>query len=121
MARMHDGLALTRRISPRESVLANWLSGVGVGYLKLGEIAEAIGWLNESIGVNPLPPALAYLASAYALLGDEVHARSALRDFTRLRPHETLSTFGRRVLADHQILPGSRVFEGLRKVGLREA
>ncbi|WP_298261914.1 winged helix-turn-helix domain-containing protein [Bradyrhizobium sp.] len=120
-ARMHEGLALARRISPRESVLANWLYGVGIGHLKFGEITEAIGWLNESIAVNPLPPALAYLASAYALLGDDVHARSALRDFTRCRPHETLTTFGRRLLADHQILPGSRVFEGLRKAGLREA
>ena len=120
-ARMHEGLALARRISPRESVLANWLYGVGVGHLKLGEITEAIGWLNESIGVNPLPPALAYLASAYALLGDDLQARSVLCDFTRWRPHETLTTFGRRLLADHQILPGSRVFEGLRKAGLREA
>ncbi len=115
-----DGFALARRISPREPVLANWLYGVGVGFLKCGENETAIRWLNESIGLNPLPPALAYLAAAYALDGDEARARSALMEFKRRRPRETLRSFGRRTLADHQILPGSRVFEGLRKAGLRE-
>jgi tetratricopeptide (TPR) repeat protein len=118
---MHERLAQARRISPRESVLANWLYGVGVGHLKWGDTIEAIGWLKESIDINPLPPALAYLASAYALQGDDLRARRTLREFARRRPHETLATFGRHVLADHQILRGSRVFEGLRKAGLREA
>jgi TolB-like protein len=119
-ARMHESLAQARRISPRESVLANWLYGVGVGHLKCGDTSEAIGWLKESIDINPLPPALAYLASAYALRGDDLRARCTLSEFARRRPQETLATFGGRVLADHQILPGSRVFEGLRKAGLRE-
>jgi adenylate cyclase len=119
-ARAHDGLALARRISPTEPVLANWLYGIGVGHLKRGETAEAIRWLNQSIGINPLPPALAYLASAYALEGDDRRASSVLNEFTRQRPHDTLRSFGQRLFADHQILPGSRVFEGLRKAGLRE-
>jgi tetratricopeptide (TPR) repeat protein len=110
-ARMHERLAQARRISPRESVLANWLYGVGVGHLKFGDTSEAIGWLKESIGINPLPPALAYLASAYALQGYDLRARQTLSEFARRRPHETLATFGRRVLADHQILPGSRLRE----------
>ena len=116
-----DALALARRISPREPVLANWLYGIGVMHLKVGEIAQAIRWLNELIGQHPLPPALAYLAAAYALIGDEIRARSALREFVRMQPRETLWAFARRTLADHQILPGTRVFEGLRKAGLREA
>jgi DNA-binding response OmpR family regulator/TolB-like protein len=115
-----DGLAFARRISPGDPVLANWLYGVGVDFLKLGENAQAIRWLNESIGLNPLPPALAYLAAAYALSGDETRARNALGEFRRMQPRETLRGFKRRTLADHQILPGSRVFEGLRKAGLRE-
>ncbi len=115
-----DGLALARRISPGDPVLANWLYGMGVSFLKLGEDAQAIRWLNESIGLNPLPPALAYLAAAYALGGDETRARNALGEFRRMQPRETLGGFKRRTLADHQILPGSRVFEGLRKAGLRE-
>jgi tetratricopeptide (TPR) repeat protein len=81
-----DGFALARRISPREPVLANWLYGVGVGFLKCGENETAIRWLNESIGLNPLPPALAYLAAAYALDGDEARARSALMEFKRRGP-----------------------------------
>lgn len=119
-ARAHEGLILARRISPRDPVLANWLYGIGVGHLKRNEKAEAIRFLNESIGLNPLPPALAYLASAHALNGDEARARSTLCEFMRAQPHETLGSFGRRLLADHQILPGSLVFEGLRKAGLRE-
>jgi hypothetical protein len=67
-----------------------------------------------------LLPTVAYLAAAYAMNGDDARARSALMEFKRLRPRETLQSFGRRTLADHQILPSSRVFEGLRKAGLRE-
>jgi DNA-binding response OmpR family regulator/TolB-like protein len=119
-ARAHEGLVLARRISPRDPVLANWLYGIGVGHLKRNEKAEAIRFLNESIGLNPLPPALAYLASAHALNGDDARARSTLCEFMRAQPHETLGSFGRRLLADHQIFPGSLVFEGLRKAGLRE-
>lgn len=115
-----DALALARRISPTESVLANWLYGVGVAHLKVGENTQAIRWLNESIGLHPLPPALAYLAAAYALDGDDGRARSALCEFRRMRPHETLGAFGHRTLADHQILPGSRVFAGLQRAGLPE-
>jgi tetratricopeptide (TPR) repeat protein len=50
-----DALALARRISPGEPVLANWLYEIGVAYLKLGESDKAIRWLNQSIGVHPLP------------------------------------------------------------------
>jgi TolB-like protein/Tfp pilus assembly protein PilF len=115
-----DSLALARRLSPRDAVLANWLYGIGVAHLKMGKDASAICWLNESIGLNPTPPALAYLAAAYGLIGDDAQARAALREFRRRRPRETLRTFGCRTLADHQILPGSRMFDGLRKAGLRE-
>jgi hypothetical protein len=90
-----DGLAFARRISPSDPVLANWLYGVGVDFLKLGEDARAIRWLNESIGLNPLPPALAYLAAAYALSGDETRARHALGEFRRMPPRETLWGFKR--------------------------
>jgi DNA-binding response OmpR family regulator/TolB-like protein len=115
-----DALALARRISPRDPALANWLYGIGIAHLKIGDDTQAIRWLNESIGLNPLPPALAYLAAAYALNGDDMRARSALNEFRRMQPNETLQAFGQRVFADHWILPGSRVFEGLRKAGLRK-
>jgi TolB-like protein len=114
------GLALARRLSPRDPVLANWLYGVGVGLLRIGETAPAIRLLSESVGLNPLPPALAYLAAAHAWNGDEGQSRHALHEFRRLRPHETLRTFGKRLLADHQVIPGSRLFEGLRMAGLPE-
>ena len=115
-----DALALARRISPGEPVLANWLYGIGVAHLKIGQSEKAIRWLNELIGLHPLAPALAYLAAAYALIGDDVQAQSTLAEFVRIRPRETLRTFGQRVFADHQILPGTRVFEGLRRAGLRQ-
>ncbi len=83
-----DGLTVARSISPGDPVLANWLYGVGVGFLKLREDARAIRWLNELIGLNPLPQALAYLAAAYALSGDETQARRALSEFRRMRPRE---------------------------------
>jgi hypothetical protein len=76
--------------------------------------------LNGSVGLNPLSPALAYLAAAHAWNGDKGQARSALYEFRRMRPCETLRTFGERLLADHQVIPGSRLFEGLRMAGLPE-
>ena len=115
-----DALSLARRISPRDPTLANWLYGIGIAHLKIGDDTQAIRWLNESIGLNPLPPALAYLAAAYALNGDDMRARRALSEFRRMQPNETLQAFGQRVFADHRILPRSRVFEGLRKAGLRK-
>jgi hypothetical protein len=99
---------------------ANWLYGVGVDFLKIGETAPAIRLLNESVGLNPLSPALAYLAGTHAWNGDEEQARSALYEFRLMRPNETLRTFGERLLADHQVIPGSRLFEGLRMAGLPE-
>ncbi len=114
------GLAHARRLSPRDPVLANWLYGVGVDFLKIGETAPAIRLLNESVGLNPLSPALAYLAAAHAWNGDEGQARHALCEFRRMRPRETLRSFGERLLADHQVIPGSRLFEGLRMAGLPE-
>jgi tetratricopeptide (TPR) repeat protein len=114
------GLAHARRLSPRDPVLANWLYGVGVDFLKIGETAPAIRLLNESVGLNPLSPALAYLAAAHAWNGDKGQARSALYEFRRMRPYETLRTFGERLLADHLVIPGSRLFEGLRMAGLPE-
>jgi TolB-like protein len=53
------GLAHARRLSPRDPVLANWLYGAGVDFLKIGETAPAIRLLNELVGLNPLSPALA--------------------------------------------------------------
>ena len=74
----------------------------------------------ESIGVNPLPPALPCLAAAYALSGDDEQARIVLREFARKHPHETLRSFKSRTLVDYQIFPRSRVYEGLLKAGLPE-
>jgi DNA-binding response OmpR family regulator/TolB-like protein len=119
MARAHDALALARRISPRDPVLANWLFGVGAMHLRGGEVAEAIRWLTESAALNPMPPTLAYLAAAYALEGDDQRAQSALREFRRKHPRETLRAFGESTLADSPTLPGSRVLNRLRRMGLR--
>jgi DNA-binding response OmpR family regulator/TolB-like protein len=113
-ARAHDALALGRRISPKDPVLANWLYGVGTMHLRGGETAEAIRWLKASAGLNPMAPTLAYLAAAYALASDDERARTVVREFRRRHPHETLHAF-----ADHATLPGARVFERLEEVGLR--
>ncbi len=67
---------------------------VGAGLSELrGENEMAIRWLNEAIGLNPLLPTVAYLAAnAYALNGDDARATSALMEFWRLRPRETLQS-----------------------------
>jgi DNA-binding response OmpR family regulator/TolB-like protein len=119
VARAHDALALGRRISPRDPVLANWLYGVGTMHLRGGETAEAIRWLTESVGLNPMPPTLAYLAAAYALAGDDEREQSAIREFRRKCPHETLRAYGESTLANHPNLPDPRIFERLEKAGRR--
>jgi hypothetical protein len=48
-----DGIALARRISPGDPVLANWLYGIGIGFLKIGENAQAIRWMmNRSASIR---------------------------------------------------------------------
>ena len=120
LAHAYDGLALARRISPRDPVLANWLYGLGAAHVQAGENAQAICLLNKSIGLNPLPPALAYLAAAYALAGDQAQARNAVGDFTRKWPKETMQTFTMRTQVNRQKFAHSQVYAGLRTAGLPE-
>jgi DNA-binding response OmpR family regulator/TolB-like protein len=120
MAHAYDGVARARRISPQEPVLANWLYGLGAAHVQAGENAPGMQLLNESIGLNPLPPALACLAAAFALIGDDEQARSILGDFRRTWPQETLQTYAMRSLANRHVFPRSRVYEGLRRAGLPE-
>jgi len=116
-AHAYDGLTRARRISPRDPVLANWLCGLGVAHVQIGESAEGIRLPNESIGLNPLPPAVATLAAAYALTGEEAQARRVFSDFTRQWTYETLHNFSMRIFADRRIFPRSRIYAGLRKAG----
>ncbi len=74
--------------------------------------------LNELIGLNPLPPAVATLAAAYALTGEEAQARRVFAGFARQWPYEALHNFSMRIFVDRRIFPRSRIYAGLRKAGL---
>jgi hypothetical protein len=63
---------------------------------------------------------VAYLASAYALVGREQEAREALSHYLKLWPNTTLKTFGPTIGTAEFNSKMGRVREGLRLAGLPE-
>ena len=60
----------SKRLSPRDPVLASWNTRQGVASLMLGREAEALGHLMRAVALQPGNDARTLnLASAYALLG----------------------------------------------------
>ena len=59
------------RLSPRDPRLPNWYWRIGMVHLLQSRVDEAIAWLERARSANPrLPGPHAWLASAYALIGD---------------------------------------------------
>jgi predicted Zn-dependent protease len=102
----------------------NWLGRV---YLLRGRVDEAIAWFEDARRANPaLPYVHAYLASAYALKGENERAAAELAETWRVSPDGRYSSiaglkaaeyFGSREVQD---LAEATYFAGLRKAGIPE-
>jgi DNA-binding winged helix-turn-helix (wHTH) protein/tetratricopeptide (TPR) repeat protein len=109
------------RLAPDSTLRWSWRQGIGLAYLMRGEDQKAIEWLSRSALEAPnAGHPVAYLASAYALVGREQEAREALGHYLKLWPNTTLKTFGPTVGTAAFSSKMDRVLEGLRLAGLPE-
>ena len=109
------------RLQPNSQLRWSWQQGIGLVYLMQGQDQKAIEWLARAAleapnAANPV----AYLASAYALVGREQEAREALVHYLKLWPNTTLETFRPSIGTAAFNSKMQRVLEGLRLAGLPE-
>ena len=109
------------RLSPDSQLRWSWQQGIGLVYLMQGQDQRAIEWLTRAALEAPnAGHPVAYLASAYALVGREQEAREALGHYLKLWPNTTLKSFGPTIGTAAFNSKMQRVLEGLRLAGLPE-
>jgi DNA-binding winged helix-turn-helix (wHTH) protein/tetratricopeptide (TPR) repeat protein len=109
------------RLEPNSQLRWSWQQGIGLVYLMEGQDQKAIEWLARAAVEAPnAGNPVAYLASAYALVGREQEAREALVHHLRLWPNTTLKTFEPSIGTAAFNSKMQRVLEGLRLAGLPE-
>jgi DNA-binding winged helix-turn-helix (wHTH) protein len=109
------------RLAPDSQLRWSWLLGIGLVYLMQAQDQKAIEWLSRAAleAPNAAHP-VAYLASAYALVGREQEAREALGHYLKLWPQTTLKNFKPSIGTAAFNSKMERVLEGLRLAGLPE-
>jgi DNA-binding winged helix-turn-helix (wHTH) protein len=109
------------RLEPNSRLRWSWQQGIGLVYLMGGQDQKAIEWLSRAALEAPnAGNPVAYLASAYALVGREQEARDALGHHLELWPNTTLKTFEPSIGTAAFNSKMQRVLEGLRLAGLPE-
>jgi DNA-binding winged helix-turn-helix (wHTH) protein len=109
------------RLEPDSRLRWSWQQGMGLVYLMQQQDQKAIEWLSRAALEAPnAGHPVAYLASAYALVGREPEAREALGHYLKLWPNTTLRTFGPTIGTAAFNSKMERVREGLRLAGLPE-
>jgi DNA-binding winged helix-turn-helix (wHTH) protein/tetratricopeptide (TPR) repeat protein len=108
------------RIAPNARLRWSWDQGIGLIYLMQGRDQKAIELLSRAALEAPnAGHPVAYLASAYALVGREQEAREALEHHLKLWPDTTLSNFEPLVGTAAFNSKMERVLDGLRLAGLK--
>jgi TolB-like protein/tetratricopeptide (TPR) repeat protein len=111
------------RLSPNHPALPYWQMCMGVAYLNVQEDIEALKWLNKSLALNPrLLLTRLYQLSARALCGQEAQAETELTELLHLQPDLTVSRWEALELSQPPAFRAQqkRIYEGLRRAGLRE-
>jgi DNA-binding winged helix-turn-helix (wHTH) protein/tetratricopeptide (TPR) repeat protein len=109
------------RLAPDSQLRWSWQQGIGLVYLMQGQDQRAIEWLSRAALEAPnAGHPVAYLASAYALVGRGQEAREALAHYLKLWPNTTLRSFGPTIGTAAFNSKMERVLEGLRLAGLPE-
>jgi DNA-binding winged helix-turn-helix (wHTH) protein len=107
------------RVAANSRLRWSWDQGIGLIYLLQGQDQKAIEQLSRAALEAPnAGHPVAYLASAYALVGREQQARDALDHHMKLWPKTTLSNFEPLVGTAAFNNRMERVLEGLRLAGL---
>jgi adenylate cyclase len=113
-----ENLQKAMRLSPHDPAMFSFFLGMSIAHFAVEEYEEAADWAQRLIRSRPdFPTAYRYLAASYAHLGRSDEARAALQEMFRLNPE---------VITDRVILSTAdpafveRLFDGLRKAGLKE-
>lgn len=115
------------RLSPRDPYIANYYWRIGMTYLLQSHMNQAVAWLEKARNANSrLAGPHAWLASAYALMGDEKRAVAELAESRRLSGDNRYASIGR--FKSRGFLGSPRThelaettfFAGLRKAGVPE-
>ncbi len=114
------------RLSPRDPLIGNFYSRIGLVHLLQSRTDEAIIWLEKARSANAgLYFVRAYLASAYALKGETDRAVAELAEAQRLRGEGSYASIAR-VRTRLEGVPTVRALyettylAGLRKAGVPE-
>jgi tetratricopeptide (TPR) repeat protein len=116
------------RLSPRDPWIYLFYSGIGLVHLLQSRTEEAIIWLEKARSANPRHPGnRAFLAAAYALMGETERAVAELAEARRLASDDRYSSFARyKAVVRSWGVPKIRAlyeatyFAGLRKAGMPE-
>jgi tetratricopeptide (TPR) repeat protein len=113
------------RLSPRDPLIGNMYSRIGLVHLLQSRTDEAIRWLERALSANAELPFLhAYLASAYALNGEIERAAAELAEARRVSLDGPYSSIARLRTNSRYEAPTIRAFceatlyAGLRKAGM---
>jgi class 3 adenylate cyclase/TolB-like protein/cytochrome c-type biogenesis protein CcmH/NrfG len=115
------------RIGPRDPGRWTWLDARGHALILLGRDTEAVRALTTALDANPrYMSSRAFLAAAYALLGQQEEARASLAIYDRDHPGTRISTFRTRspvplvLTSPNYQRQRARLAEGLRRAGMPE-
>jgi adenylate cyclase len=114
------------RLSPRDPLIGNFYSRIGLVHLLQSRVDEAIVWLEKARSANAVLFFVhAYLASAYALKGETDRAAAELAEARRLRGEGSFSSIARLSRGYYGVpkiraLYEATYFAGLRKAGMPE-
>ena len=115
------------RLSPRDPRVPNWYWRIGRVHLLRSRLDEAIYWIEKARNLNPrLAGPHGWLASAYALRGDEERAAKELAEARRLSGDHRFASIARfKSLQSYgstktRALAEETFFAGLRKAGVPE-
>jgi TolB-like protein/Flp pilus assembly protein TadD len=116
------------RLSPRDPAIGLWYFRTGQAHLVQSRFDEAIPWLEKARSVEPgIPFIRAFLAAAYALIGDTEKAAAQLGEAQRLDGKCSFSSIARlKLMGSINQNRGARpeireLFEATYYAGLRKA
>jgi len=111
------------RLSPRDSLIGVWYQRIGTVHLLQSRTDEAISWLEKARNANPVHPGPhAWLASAYALKGDNERGAAELAEARRVVTDDRWSSIARLKAVGYWGVPKvGALFEATYLAGLRKA
>jgi tetratricopeptide (TPR) repeat protein len=115
------------RLSPRDPLIGLFYQQIGIVHLLQSRADEAIIWLGKARNHTPAHPGIrAWLAAAYALIGETERATVELAEARKLSRDDRYSNFARLKALGYFGVPKVRAlfeatyFAGLRKAGMPE-